>query len=118
MNFLADENIDRQIVERLRRDGHSVQFVAEMDPGVGDDIVLTLATARELVLITADKDFGDMVFRQRRDFRSIVLIRLAGLTPDDKATVVASVVERYGAELPGAFTVIMPRAVRVRRGRL
>ena len=43
MNLLADESIDRQIVDRLRQDGHLVHYVAEMDPGIPDDTVLYLA---------------------------------------------------------------------------
>lgn len=36
MNFLADESVDQQIVDRLRADGHAVVYVAEMDPGIDD----------------------------------------------------------------------------------
>jgi len=43
MNLLADESVDSEIVRRLRRDGHSVQYVAEMLPGVSDEIMLELA---------------------------------------------------------------------------
>ena len=43
MNILADENIDRQIVERLRQDGHAVLSVAELDPSISDDDVLAMA---------------------------------------------------------------------------
>jgi hypothetical protein len=42
MNFLADESVDRQIVDRLRADGHAVRFVAEMDPGISDETVLSI----------------------------------------------------------------------------
>ena len=45
MNFLADENLDRQIVERLRQDGHTVLYVAEMAPGISDDVDLLSANA-------------------------------------------------------------------------
>jgi hypothetical protein len=40
MNLLADEGVERQVVERLRRDGHGVMYVAEMEPGITDDEVL------------------------------------------------------------------------------
>ena len=40
MNFVADESVDRQIVERLRDDGHSVWYIAEMSPSISDDEVL------------------------------------------------------------------------------
>lgn len=66
MNLLADESIDRQIVERLRQDGHYVPFVAEMGPGIADDVVLARANQEGAMLLTVDKDFGELVFRQRR----------------------------------------------------
>ncbi len=115
MNFLADESVDRQIVERLRRDRHHVQYVAEMEPGISDDMVLDLASREAALLLTADKDFGEMVFRQHLYTQGVVLIRLAGLSPARKAEVVASVINQHVTELPHTFAVIAPGIFRIRR---
>ncbi len=115
MKFLADESLDRQIVDRLRQEGHAVRYVAELEPGISDDIVLKMANEEESLLLTADKDFGELVFRQRRLSAGIVLIRLAGLSPDKKAEVVASAIKKHAAELPNTFSVIMPGSIRIRR---
>lgn len=69
-------------------------YVAEMEPGISDDIVLASANREAALLLTADKDFGEMVFRQRLHTHGIVLIRLAGLSPSRKAEIVASVINR------------------------
>lgn len=114
MNFLADENVDQQIVSRLREEGHHVIYVLDMERGISDDAVLQLGNESKALLLTADKDFGELVFRQRRVTSGVVLIRLAGLLPDSKAEAVATAVEKYAGELAGAFTVIAPGAVRVR----
>lgn len=74
MNFLADESVDRQIVDHLRRDGHFVRYVAEMAPGISDDAVIQWANQEEALLLTADKDFGELVFCQRRLTPGVVLI--------------------------------------------
>lgn len=66
MNLLADESVDRQIVERLRQDGHEVLYAAEMEPGIPDDVVLERANEISAWLMTADKDFGELVFRDKR----------------------------------------------------
>ena len=66
MNLLADENINQQIVDRLRQDGHVVWYVVEMDPGISDDVVLDLANREGALLLTGDKDFGELVFRLGR----------------------------------------------------
>jgi predicted nuclease of predicted toxin-antitoxin system len=94
-----------------------VWYVAEMEPGVSDNVVLDLANREESILLTADKDFGELVFRQHRLTPGVVLIRLAGFTPRDKAEIVASVINAHAKELLRAFTVVTPRAVRIRRPR-
>ena len=115
MTFLADENIDRQIVERLRLDGHRVAYVAEMSPGILDETVLMESRLSESVLITADKDFGELVFRQRQASTGVLLIRLSGLEPATKAAVVSESIREHGQELAGAFAVLSPGNIRIRR---
>lgn len=55
MNLLADESVEQQIVARLRLDGHEVLYVAEMEPGITDDVVLERANERSALLLTGDK---------------------------------------------------------------
>jgi predicted nuclease of predicted toxin-antitoxin system len=114
MNFLADESVDQPIVERLRDDGHDVLAVAEMAPSIPDETVLAQANQRGDLLLTADKDFGELVFRQHRVTAGVVLIRLAGLSAGAKAGIVSAVIRDYNAELLHAFTVISPGMVRIR----
>ena len=115
MTFLADEGVDQQIVERLRLDGHQVAYVAEMSPGISDEAVLLESRGLASVLITADKDFGELVFRQRQASTGVLLIRLWGLTPGAKAAVVSGAIQQHGQELAGAFAVLSPGNIRIRR---
>lgn len=115
MNFPAAESIDRQLVDRLRQDGHAVRYVAEMAPGISDDVVLDPANKEADVLLTADKDFGELVFRLGRLAPGIMLVRLAGLSTARKAEVLASAVNQHSRELVGAFAVLTPRSFRIRR---
>lgn len=115
MNFLADENINEQIVERLRKDGHEVWSVVEMEPGISDDRVLDLANQENALLLTGDKDFGELVFRLGRITSGVVLIRLLGLSNESKAAIVANMIGQHAQELPGAFTVITPTTIRIRK---
>jgi predicted nuclease of predicted toxin-antitoxin system len=115
VTFLADESVDRQIVERLRLDGHQVAYVAEMSPGIMDDVVLMESRTSASVLITADKDFGELVFRRRQASTGVLLVRLWGLGPDAKAALVSRAIQEHGRKLPGAFAVLSPGNIRVRR---
>ena len=114
MNLVADEGVDRPVVERLRRDGHHVVYVAELSPSVADEEVLQRANEGNAVLLTADKDFGELVFRQGLVHSGVVLLRLAGLANATKAEIVAEVCRTRTAELIGAFSVISPGQVRIR----
>lgn len=118
MNLLADEGVERQIVERLRQDGHAVAYIAKLEPGIDDDLILRRANAAQALLITTDKDFGELVFRQRLVQSGVVLVRLAGLLPDTKAGVVAEVMRSRGVELMDSFSVISPGSVRIRKRQL
>jgi len=115
MNLLADESVDKPIVARLRQDGHNVLYIAELDPSIDDDTVLRRANQNGALLITADKDFGELVFRQGRIHAGIVLVRLAGLSPQAKARIVSTVFANQENELLNAFSVVSPGTVRIRR---
>lgn len=114
MDLVADEGVDRPIVDRLRKDGHAVLYITELQPGMDDEDVLSRATSADAVLLTTDKDFGEFAFRQRRLHTGVILLRLAGLTNETKAEIVAEVCRTRGEELVGAFSVISPGQLRIR----
>jgi predicted nuclease of predicted toxin-antitoxin system len=115
LKIVADESVDKQIVNRLRSDGHDVLFIAELDPGIDDDTVLLRSRESNAVLLTADKDFGELVFRQRLLHSGVVLIRLAGLEAETKAELVATAFEQHADELKLGFAVLSRRALRLRK---
>jgi predicted nuclease of predicted toxin-antitoxin system len=114
VNLVANEGVDRPVVERLRQDGHDVVYVAELSPSITDEEVLQQANTRGAVLLTADKDFGELVFRQRLVHSGVALLRLAGLPNVTKAEIVAEVFRDRTAEVIGAFSVVSPGQVRIR----
>jgi predicted nuclease of predicted toxin-antitoxin system len=116
MNFVADEGVDRQIVERLRQDGHEILYVAEMEPSISDEEVLNRANEKGALLMTADKDFGEMIFHQNlHTIGGVILLRLLGLSPGQRSEIVSEVIESRSADLPNAFSVISPGRVRIRQ---
>jgi predicted nuclease of predicted toxin-antitoxin system len=62
--FLANENMPGEVVEAARQAGHDVAWIAESSPGAEDDAVLSNAHAENRILLTFDKDFGDLAFHQ------------------------------------------------------
>jgi predicted nuclease of predicted toxin-antitoxin system len=115
VKIVADENIDQQIVDRLRLDGHQVLSIADLDPGIDDDAVLLKSRESNSVLVTADKDFGELIFRQHLLHSGVMLIRLSGLKPEWKAELVALAFSKHADELSQGFAVLSRRALRLRK---
>ncbi|MEE4275682.1 MAG: DUF5615 family PIN-like protein [Thermoleophilia bacterium] len=114
MRLLADEGVEAGVVARLRAEGHDLLYIAELAPGITDDAVLDLAAAEERLLLTADKDFGELVFRLGRAAHGVLLLRLSGLSQAGKAETVALALRDHGEEMLNAFAVVTPGLVRVR----
>lgn len=115
MKLLADEAVDKPIVEALRGAGFDVKYILETNQGAEDEFILKLAYEQERVMITQDKDFGELVFRLRQIHHGVILIRLPGIPPNEKADIVTTVLLRYNEKLLNTFTVIQPNAIRVRK---
>jgi len=67
------------------------------------------------LLVTLDKDFGELVYRQGLVHAGVILLRLAGLQPDTKSSLVTEVIKQHGPEMLHAFSVISPGTVRIRK---
>ena len=104
MRWLADECIAASLVAHLRADGHDVLYVAEAAAGLSDADVIALASREIRLLLTEDKDFGDLVFRRERVIIGVVLMRINPENPALKATRLAAAIERYGETLFGRYT--------------
>ena len=115
MKFVADEGLDAPIIHALRNGGHEVYYIKDEHPGLSDDEVLKIANERGEILIANDKDFGELVYRLQQIHSGILLIRLSGIKPKEKAAIVLKAIEEHGKELYKAFTVINKTHVKIRK---
>ena len=115
MRIVADEGVERQIVDGLRNEGHSVWYVAEKTPSASDDFVLSMAREQDALLMTAYKDFGELIYRLGRATSGVVLLRLAGLPSVDRVARVVWAIKTHGDEMKTAFTVISLQTIRIRK---
>jgi predicted nuclease of predicted toxin-antitoxin system len=81
--FLANENVPGDVVQAARQAGYDLAWIAESCAGADDDAVLGLSLAEKRVLMTFDKDFGEMAFRHGKDASSgVILLRPRLREPD------------------------------------
>lgn len=114
MKLVADEGVDKPIVDALKAAGFDVRYFAETGSGTSDKEVLAAANEAQTLLLTCDKDFGELVFRQRLVNAGVVLVRLDGLAAASKANIVSEAIKNHHSEMAGAFTVISPGLLRIR----
>lgn len=117
MRFLADEGVDISIVRKLRALGFDVFYVIEEVRSLDDDELLQIAYSENRILITRDKDFGELVYRLNKLHTGIILIRLEGYLTYERSEITCNAIVEHQEELKGAFTVIQPNAVRIRRAK-
>ena len=106
MKFLADECCDAGLVSSLRAAGYDVTYVTEQSAGSSDDEVLLRAYNEGRILLTEDKDFGELTYRLRKPSAGIVLIRIDVKERHMKWPRLKSLIKNYEERLPGHFVVI------------
>lgn len=115
MNFVADENIDTQIIDHLRNAGYEVLSISEEFPGVPDEIVIEITNRYNAILLTADKDFGELVFRKGEVIKGVVLTRIFGVSQQEKAQMIIDAFNSYADDFDECFTVISKKKIRIKR---
>jgi predicted nuclease of predicted toxin-antitoxin system len=114
MIFLADEGVDRSIVNGLRALNFDVFYVVEDIRSLDDDVLLEIAKNENRLLITKDKDFGELVFRLNKAHAGVILMRLEGYDTQERADIVCRLILQYQDQLQNAFSVIQKGIIRIR----
>ena len=113
MKVLLDGCVWSGAHERLRAGGHDVESTADWSHDPGDDEVLARAFRNSQVLITLDKDFGELAVVLQRPHVGIV--RLVDLRAEDQGSAAIAALARYGQDLSqGAIVTVEPGRVRIR----
>ena len=107
MRWLADENVPATVVRALRADAHDAARVTEVEPGASDVIVLNRAREEFRVLLTLDRDLGELIFlRGAQSPPGLVYVRMV---PPDVSRFVAALqwlVRESGVRIEGKFVVL------------
>lgn len=115
MKFLADEGVDKTLVIMLRQHDWDVFYVAESASSIADEMVLTLSNDENRILITRDKDFGELVYRLQKIHSGIILVRMEELHSLSRSQLVLDFIHENADKLEGYFVVIQPGNARIRK---
>jgi len=114
MRFLANENFPDPSIHALREAGHDVKSIRRDAPGISDQEVIAMAQAEGRIILTFDKDYGELIFKGGIDSPPAVLfLRYRGKDPQAAARLIRETLEA-GTVLEGRFTVIEEEGIRQR----
>lgn len=115
IRFLADENLPAPATKVLREHGLEVVSIQERSPGLSDEAVIQLGRELDAVILTFDRDYGDIIFRDKLpDPPAVIFFRSKGATVVDAARMLIDLMERKDFDPTGKFTVITDGGVRER----
>lgn len=113
MNIVVDESVDFGVVLLLRKKGNLIHSIAEQKYGIRDEEVLSIALKYKALLITEDKDFGELTYRLRLKHNGILLIRLGELSRKERIELATRYIEKYYFDLLNNFSVIDKNGIRI-----
>ncbi len=115
MRLLADESLDFIIVRTLRAANHDVLAVSDILPRADDVDVMNLAVRKARIVLTEDKDFGQLVYAYGQKTLGVILLRYPRSARKQTSEDVLRLVEQYGDSLYGCFVVVQPGRIRIGR---
>lgn len=105
MRFVVDECSDVRLHEYLASLGHDSEFFGFLGPGTPDESVLAYSVRTNRVLITADKDFGELIFRDKHPHCGVIFLRPSTMSVAGKLASLLLALEVYGEHLADRFIV-------------
>ncbi len=113
MRFLVDECVGPSVVRWLRDNNYDATSAYEDCRGWDDESILEKAFSEERIVVTLDKDFGDMVFRMKLSHCGIILLRCGYCSPAKKISMMKKILSHPELELHGNFIVVTETGIRI-----
>jgi len=113
MKLIADESVDYSIVRALRYAGLEVEAVVELFPGCSDELILRYAFENYLIVITLDKDFGELSFRLKKPNHGIILARFGKIATELKTVIILNAIQQHFSEMENKLTVVTQQKIRI-----
>lgn len=114
IRFLLDVGVGKKTLEQLQVLGSDAISVLDLNPEMADADILSVAHKEKRMVITMDKDFGELVYRSGKQHNGVLLLRLEDATGDEKAVIVQQIVEKFASQIEGHFCVFQNGQLRIR----
>jgi predicted nuclease of predicted toxin-antitoxin system len=104
--FLANVNVEKPLIDFLNDKGFDIKWVTNIDKRMPDDRICEIANSEQRIIITNDKDFGEIVFYQKKIAYGIILLRVDGQNSSEKIILLEKLLENYLDKIANHFVVL------------
>ena len=115
LKLLVDVGVGRSVEQWLAANGYDVRSVRDIDSRMSDEGILALAVSEGRMVITMDKDFGELVYASGQPHSGVLLLRLEDAPSEKKVSVVRSILSQYADDMQGRFCVFQQGRLRIKR---
>lgn len=115
MKFLVDIGVSKAVEEWMREAGYDVLGVRDIDPKASDSEILSIAVSEQRIIITMDKDFGELVYHSGQKHAGVLILRIEDARRSEKIQVVKYILSNYAHQLQGNFSVYQHGRLRIRQ---
>lgn len=115
MKFLIDESIEYRIVTFLRNIGYNTLSVVESFPSLDDKTILSIAYNENRIIITNDKDFGELIYKLQLPHKGIILFRLFEENYQSKEDKLQLILKKFKSKLQNTFTIVSKNKIRFKK---
>lgn len=113
IKFLADVNVEKPLVDYLLKQGYDIKWVPDYNCEMPDEVLLQLANQEKRIFITNDKDFGDLIFLQKKLSAGTILFRVKGQKSKEKIKLMRKLLMGYRDKLLNHYIVITQVKIRI-----
>lgn len=114
IKFITDLGVGRKVENFLKSTGYDVTSVRDINPQMTDFSILELAVSERRIVVTMDKDFGELVYNSGYKHHGILLLRLENMNGKEKTEIVQFIIQKYSVELRNKFCVYQKGKFRIR----
>jgi predicted nuclease of predicted toxin-antitoxin system len=117
LKFIIDVGVGKKVEDFLYRKDYDVLPVRDINPSMSDSKIIGIAAKDNRIIITMDKDFGELVYNSGLMHKGILLLRTENCSGDKKVKIISEILRNYSSELEDNFCVFSKDRLRIRRKR-
>ncbi len=114
LKFLVDVGVGKIVEEWLKDNGYDVKSIRDINPRMEDREILKIAVDEDRMIITMDKDFGELVYKSGLLHSGVLILRLEDARANEKVSIVKEIVHKYGVKMQHRFCVFQNGRLRIR----